>query len=222
MQQIKKYRATLYCALLLIVTYIFLNSNYSLMVNSAEALGNVGDRVLSGEFYRLFTAIWLENGSLLALISNLILLLLSGFLIEPTLGSKRFTFIFLVTGVLAFLLADVTVKILVDYFYTYSRFDIMSFSQPLLGASGAITGILGSGIILISPKEIPQMTRRKQGILVILNFFILVSVIIIPLLTQFNISDLTHIYGFISGAAIAFILSRRNNLVVNTIKRETV
>lgn len=80
------------------------------------------------EVWRFVTAIFLHGG-LSHLISNLFALLLFGLILEGSVGSKRFLWVFFASGIVANLIAV--------WFYPSS-----------LGASGAIYGILGALVVL--------------------------------------------------------------------------
>lgn len=78
--------------------------------------------------WRFVTSIFL-HGSLAHLILNLFALLLFGLILEKFIGSKRFLIVFLVTGILANLIA-------------------VNFYNSSLGASGAIFGVIGALIVI--------------------------------------------------------------------------
>ena len=80
------------------------------------------------EVWRFVTSIFL-HGSLSHLIYNLFALLLFGFILERLIGSNKFLFVFLSSGIIANLIA-------------------VNFYNSSLGASGAIYGIIGAIIIL--------------------------------------------------------------------------
>jgi len=82
----------------------------------------------SFQIWRFVSAIFL-HGSLVHLIYNLFALLLFGFILEKLIGSRRFLILFLVSGVIANVVA-------------------VNFYNSSLGASGAIYGILGAIVIL--------------------------------------------------------------------------
>ena len=82
------------------------------------------------QIYRFITAIFL-HGSLTHLIFNLFALILFGLILEKLIGSYKFLFIFLASGIIA--------NIISVFFYPSS-----------LGASGAIFGIIGA-LTIIKP-----------------------------------------------------------------------
>ena len=79
----------------------------------------------------LVTSIFL-HASMLHLLLNLFSLLLFGLILENTIGTKRYLFVFFTTGIIASFISS--------FFYTSA-----------LGASGAIFGILGA-LVILRPK----------------------------------------------------------------------
>jgi uncharacterized protein len=88
----------------------------------------LNEKVFDGEIWRLISAVFLHGGGG-HLLYNMFALLLFGFILERLIGSKRFLIVFLVSGVVANMIA-------------------VNFYDSSLGASGAIYGILGCIIIL--------------------------------------------------------------------------
>ena len=86
--------------------------------------GEVGN----GEIWRLVSAVFLHGG-LGHLVYNLFALLLFGGILESQIGSRKFLWVFLVTGVLANIFS-------------------VGFYPSSLGASGAIFGIIGALVVL--------------------------------------------------------------------------
>ena len=80
------------------------------------------------QIWRFATAIFL-HGSMIHLTYNLFALLFFGFSLERKIGSKRFLLVFLLSGIIANIIA-------------------INFYESSLGASGAIYGILGALVIL--------------------------------------------------------------------------
>ncbi|MBS3092079.1 rhomboid family intramembrane serine protease [Candidatus Pacearchaeota archaeon] len=74
--------------------------------------------------WRFLTSIFL-HGSLAHLLSNLFALILFGLILEKTIGSNKFLLVFIISGILANLVA-------------------INFYPSSLGASGAIMGIIGT------------------------------------------------------------------------------
>jgi membrane associated rhomboid family serine protease len=131
--------------------------------------------------WRFLTAIFL-HGSLGHLLYNGFALVLFGSMLEALIGSKRFSVIFLVTGVVANIIA-------------------LPFYDAALGASGAIFGVLGALIILR-----PGMMVFVYGLPMpmFLAGILWVAGDIIGVFTPSNVANLAHLagifFGFLFGA----------------------
>ena len=160
--------------------------------------------------YRFMTAIFL-HGDIFHLIFNMWFLWIFGDNIEEKLDFKIFLIIFFVSGLIGNLL----------------QFLFMSNSNiPILGASGAIAGILGAYIILFPKKRIKTLIPIFGAPIIIylpaiimLGYWFILQVISV----NFNISQdfsgiavLTHIGGFISGSIIAYLYKNKPQKIVET------
>jgi membrane associated rhomboid family serine protease len=152
----------------------------------------------------MFTSMFLHGGWM-HLLSNMLYLWIFGNNIEDVLGPFRFTFFYLVCGILA-TLAQVLAG--------------PNANVPTIGASGAIAGVLGAYLMLY-----PQ--TRVLSIVFVLYFIRFVEVpaiIVLGLwfilqflngLTSLNtaptggVAYFAHIGGFVAGAALIFILGAR-------------
>ena len=120
-----------------------------------------------GQIWRFVGAIFLHDG-LAHLIYNLFALILFGNLLEVLIGGRRFLAIFLISGILANLVA-------------------INFYSNLLGASGAIFGVIGA-LIVIRP------------MLVIWAFGMPMPIVIAGIL--WGVGDFIGAYGFLAGNPI--------------------
>jgi membrane associated rhomboid family serine protease len=141
-----------------------------------EAIG-----VAHGEWWRLLTSAFLHYGPL-HLLLNMIALWWFGSLLEQRLGSGRFLLLYVVSG-----LAGSAGALLLDP------------TVPTVGASGAIFGILGAGLVMEQVQRDYVFGGSALG------------VIVLNLVFTFSISNISiggHIGGLAGGAAAAFGLSR--------------
>ncbi|MAE49784.1 hypothetical protein CMI48_03075 [Candidatus Pacearchaeota archaeon] len=83
---------------------------------------------LTGDVWRFVSAVFLHGG-LGHLVYNLFALLLFGGILESQIGSRKFLWVFLITGVLANVFS-------------------VGFYSSSLGASGAIFGVIGALVVL--------------------------------------------------------------------------
>ncbi|MFK7859631.1 MAG: rhomboid family intramembrane serine protease [Granulosicoccus sp.] len=138
-----------------------------------------GPSVEAGQYWRIITSGFL-HGSILHIGFNMYLLYMLGPQLEQAFGSLRFILMYfgsMFGGVLAVLM--------------------FGFTQPTLGASGAVLGLAGGMFIAlwgrgVSPKQSPVFG------MVVLN-------LALPLLVP-GISFWGHFGGVVAGAAMAFVL----------------
>jgi rhomboid protease GluP len=144
---------------------------------------NLGPLTLSGEWWRLIANTFLHFG-ILHIGFNMYALYMVGIYLEPMLGKIRYTVAYLCTGVLASLA---------------SLWWHLSNPVTSAGASGAIFGMYGVFLALLSTNLIPQRMRKALlksiGIFVVYNLaFGLTS----------GIDNAGHIGGLISGLLIGY------------------
>lgn len=106
-----------------------------------ELGGNFGPMTMSGEWWRLFTSIWLHNG-IAHLAFNCVALFAIGSVLEPIVGRRRYLICFVSTGILA------SVASLIWNDNTLS-----------VGASGGIYGLFGVLFALLSTQLFPREIR---------------------------------------------------------------
>jgi membrane associated rhomboid family serine protease len=136
--------------------------------------------VAHGDWWRLITAAFLHYGPF-HLLLNMLALYWFGSLLERRIGSGRFLLLYLVSG-----LAGSAGALLLDP------------TTPTVGASGAIFGILGAGLVLEQQRDY-VFGGSALGI------------IVLNLVFTFSISNISiggHIGGLIGGAAATLGLSR--------------
>ncbi len=137
--------------------------------------------VAHGDWWRLITAAFLHYGPI-HLLLNMVALWWFGSLLEERIGSGRFIALYLVSG-----LAGSAGALLLDP------------TTPTVGASGAIFGILGAGLIMEQFQRDYVFGGSALGM------------IVINLVLTFSISNISiggHIGGLIGGALATLGLSR--------------
>ncbi len=153
---------------------------------------NVPAFVLQGQWYRLLTATFVHVG-LIHLLTNMWCLWNLGLLGEPLLGPWGMVAVYLLTGIAGNLLS-LLINIL--------RRDFISVGA---GASGAVFGIAGILIVLLSNKRLPipslELDRLRRSVIRFagLNLVIGLSTIVLPLI---RIDNSAHVGGFLSGLAL--------------------
>jgi len=152
--------------------------------------------------FRLVTYMFL-HGSPWHLIGNMIFLFVFGDNVEDALGHVRFAFFYCLCGVLAALLhSQITT----------------SPDIPLIGASGAISGVIGAYLLLhpnvriwvLMPLfNLPFVPLRFSAAFVI-GFWILYQIASALFLSRTATAWWAHIGGFAAGAILVMVMKRRD------------
>ncbi len=147
--------------------------------------------ILEGQWYRLFTSMFLHFG-VYHLLNNMVLLLFLGDMLEELAGKWRYLLIYLGGG-----LAGNIISLLMD-----CRSGEMAVSA---GASGAVFAVIG-GIFVILLK---QRGRVKNLTLSRLVFVIFLS--IYHGFQSTGIDNAAHVGGLLGGIFLTFLVYRRKN-----------
>ena len=144
--------------------------------------GNLRPLTITGHWWRLVTYMFLHAGTL-HLLMNMFSLLYIGLYLEPLLGKFRFASAYLVTGICAGLMSIA-----------------IHANTVGVGASGAIFGMYGIFLAMLTTKHI-EKTARNTMLKSILFFVVynLISGI------QGNIDNAAHIGGLISGVILGYV-----------------
>ena len=141
--------------------------------------------ILGGEYYRLFTAMFLHFG-VSHLANNMLVLL------ERALGHIKYLIFYLASGVAA---NSISLAVQV-------RTGQASVSA---GASGAIFGVVGGlvYVIAIHHGQLDGLTNRQLGFMVLLTLY--------HGFTSAGVDNMAHIGGLISGFILGILLYRRKD-----------
>ncbi|MCR5799663.1 MAG: rhomboid family intramembrane serine protease [Lachnospiraceae bacterium] len=138
-----------------------------------------------GEYYRLFTAMFLHAG-VMHLFSNMILLYVLGEALEPLTGSIKFGIIYIISGILGNL-ASYGYEVMSGKVYTS------------IGASGAVYGCLGLFVYLA--------LRRYKGLNVPIGRIIFMLIYCIySSFAEAHVDYAAHIGGLVAGFLLAVML----------------
>jgi rhomboid protease GluP len=171
--------------LLLIVLFPF-----SLLVQSNEALYRfalITPLVIQGDYYRLFTAMWIHK-DIIHLISNILFLFIFAVRLEELERMKRgyiVILIFITSG-------------LIGNIFTFG-FYFLEININSLGSSGGVFGLLGALVFLLRGKS--KHERRKMYYLIIIFFTITIGQ---------DTNVISHIAGFFGGFFSMQLISRRD------------
>jgi rhomboid protease GluP len=146
--------------------------------------GNYKPYTLGGQWWRLITSTFIHVG-ILHLLLNMYALYQAGIYLEPMLGKARFTVAYLCTGVLA----------------SVCSIWWQGDESVSAGASGAIFGLYGVFLALLSTRLIPKALRnallQSIGIFVVYNLLYGAR--------SEAVDNAAHIGGLISGLVIGYI-----------------
>jgi rhomboid protease GluP len=155
--------------------------------------------ILHGQWYRLLTATFVHVG-LLHIATNMWCLWNLGLLGEPLLGPMGLIAVYVLTGVAGNLLGLCSNVIFRDY------------GSVGAGASGAVFGIAGILIVLLSNKKLPipafELKRLRRSVIqfAVLNLIIGIGANFTSIV---RIDNHAHIGGFLSGLALGVPLVPR-------------
>jgi len=185
----------------LVVTW---NSNFAIPSEIARTLGFVPSLFGNlSESHTLVTCMFL-HGYLLHLSGNMLFLLVFGRLMESELGASSFLAFYLATGVTASLTHAVVAS---------------ESTKPLIGASGAISGVLGAFLIANPRARItllldPTLIYFFRQLTVRLPAWIFLCMWFFPQISMGlkshgpNVAYWAHVGGFVAGATMGIAVSR--------------
>jgi membrane associated rhomboid family serine protease len=190
------------------LTYSIIIANFFVFLVSlffrTEIINELGFRPIylslemSPNVYTLFTSMFVHS-DFLHILGNMFVFFFMGVAFEQRIGPKKFILIYLITGVCGAL--------------THSLLNIGS-TIPLIGASGAIFGILGAFAYAYPRDEIVMPV--PIGIMFIMRIKVIYATILFSvfetIIVMFSIQDSTahfaHLGGLASGVILAAILLR--------------
>lgn len=183
--------------------YLLFNFGQSGFRGFVELYAFKENAFLAGEYYRAFTSIFMHAG-IFHLFSNSAILYLAGNPLERKIGSIKFAFLFLLSGVVGSLL---TVALL-------------DLGVPALGASGGVFGVLAAASLLVPTnsylEEIPVLRKLSLPIVRLLFsvtilgvYFVFQETVMASLQVYSTVSDnvghVAHFGGIATGAILSFL-----------------
>jgi rhomboid protease GluP len=145
---------------------------------------NFAPYTLGGEWWRLFTSMFMHIG-VIHLVFNMYALFMIGAYIEPMLGFRTFTIAYLCTGIAA----------------TLVSISWHDSNMVGAGASGAIFGMYGVFLALLSTNLIPAKARKEMltGIGVMVAYNLLYGL-------KEGVDNAAHVGGLVSGLVVGYLL----------------
>ena len=183
--------------------------------------GLVPAYIVRGErLYTLITSMFLHGG-FMHLIGNMIYLYVFGPGVEIRLGKWRYLLFYILSGIIASL---VHTSIVVLFRSTYSPFSHVTSPAlvPCVGASGAISGVLGAYIILMPYRTVNVLTVLWPGIPVVIQLPAVIFIglwflyqlfmgmlsLALPFPYFSGVAFWAHIGGFIGGIILPKLIGR--------------
>jgi membrane associated rhomboid family serine protease len=163
----------------------------------------------SSQLYRIFTSMFL-HADLVHLFFNMYFLYIFGRAVEETLGGKRFFTLYILSGIAA------------SIFHTAFSFlqGPMGYVIPAIGASGAISGVLGAYLIFYPGTSLlmilpifffPFMFWIKASYYIL--FWFALQVIYGLSRTGGSVAFFAHVGGFIMGIALLSIITNKERIM---------
>ena len=164
------------------------------------------DILCPSTFYRLFTSMFL-HADLLHLFGNMLFLYVFGRGVERVLGSGRFLVLYFVSGIIASVFNTLSVIFLpASALLSKTQALIYPWLVPAIGASGAISGILGAYFLLYPRAQLVvffYFIPVTMPAYVYISFWFLFQLLMgIFAASISGIAFWAHIGGFIAGIAL--------------------
>jgi rhomboid protease GluP len=157
--------------------------------------------VLNGQWWRLMTAIFVHIG-ILHIATNMWCLWNLGLLGEPLLGPMGMIAVYILTGVAGNLLS---VAWDVGLAHSHNA-PIALYSSVGAGASGAVFGIAGILIVLLSNRRLPipwsELNRLRTSVVRFAGINLVIGASTILYSSVIRIDNSAHIGGFLCGLAL--------------------
>ncbi|MCK4365916.1 MAG: rhomboid family intramembrane serine protease [Thermoplasmatales archaeon] len=180
---------------------------------------------LAHQSYTIFTSMFIHGG-FLHIIGNMLVFFFVGIAFEERIGWKKFILIYLIAGIGAALtqsLINIAFPTQFDpnsfaSFANYQQVQLLSDAGgiPLVGASGAIFGILGAFAFSYPRDKVAMpiplgffMIIRRVKVIYAVILFAAIETIIVLLEVQDSTAHYAHLGGLISGFILAVLLLRK-------------
>lgn len=143
-----------------------------------------------GEYYRLFTAMFLHFGAS-HLVNNMLVLFILGERLEQAMGHVKYLIFYILSGLLANI-ASAYIQIQ----------GVWGQAKVTAGASGAIFGVVGGlvYVVAVNRGRLDGLTNRQLGFMVLLTLYHGFS--------SKGVDNAAHIGGLITGFLLAVIMYR--------------
>lgn len=206
--------------LLNVAVYIMMVFRPNVLLPGAESFDEIIERLgaipiflINGErLWSIFTSMFIHAG-LLHLLGNMLYLYIFGDNIEAAMGRIRYLFFYILSGIGAMMFHIVSISLLPpSSLLNRGLMNVNPWAIPAVGASGAISGVLGAYLVLYPGGTIRALTFifwfpvvfRVPAFLFITIWFGYQLIMGIASLTAVatGIAFWAHIGGFVTGIAL--------------------
>ena len=192
----KQTKQTATVALVILQFAVFLILSFGGMTEDAYYMLGHGAMyvpyILQGEYYRLFTSMFLHFG-FVHLMNNMISLFVIGWNLEPVIGRVRLIAIFLLSGLGGNVVSAV--------------FDILRRDYAVsAGASGAIFGLTGALLCLAIRCRGRVGNVTRQGMVLMVGISLYLG------FTEAGVDNAAHVGGLLTGMLVSLLLCRKRHL----------
>jgi len=191
-----------------------------------SALGMVPARVIEGEaLHTIFTAMFL-HGSLAHLFGNMLYLYIFGDNIEAVLGRAKYLAFYIASGVGAVAFHIASIIAMPDSMVLNATLStgLNPWLIPAIGASGAISGVLGAYLAMFPHSElkvvtfwvwIPLILRVPAAVYIAIWFIyqLIMGLSVVVTGVQAGVAFWAHIGGFITGMALVPLMAGKEDIV---------
>jgi len=186
-----------------VVFFFFWISGYNALNEAIWKYGMIPASILSGEgLYTLFTSMFMHGG-IIHLFGNMLYLHIFGDNIEDTFGHLWYVGFYVISGIAA------------SFIHILSVSNSLGLYAPAVGASGAISGVLGAYLVLFPKARILTLvfyyyiTIAAIPAIFLLGFWFLFQLLEGALTLGYGVPSgvayWAHIGGFLAGMIIALI-----------------
>jgi len=172
---------------------------------------NAGSVLISGEWWRILTAMFVHVG-IIHLATNMWCLWNLGLLAEPLMGSFGVVAVYVLTGAAGNLLSVLWNAWKYNAAQVpHQAFDPLTYFPPGAGASGAVFGIAGALIVLLKSPRLPvpraELSRLRKSVIyfAVINLVIglTISWDVVSQRTGISIDNSAHLGGVLCGLLFA-------------------
>lgn len=207
--------------------YLILKEGRTLEIATMK-YGMIPKYILRGKrLYTLITSMFL-HGDFFHLLGNMIYLHVFGSSVESRMGKTRFLAFYILSGLFAST-THIVIQVLfaqpiIIYGPYYAPIKVINpLEIPCIGASGAISGILGAYLLMFPFSKVSIMTYNLFGFPVIISLPAIIFIgfwflyqlymgflsLVAPFIYYAGVAFWAHIGGFIGGIILCLIIGRK-------------